>query len=267
MQPHDDKLTAVSDWFSREAPTYQHSRVFRECGSRLSEFAAIEAGERVLDVGTGSGAVLFPAAAAAGETGAVVGIDLAEPMLATARAEARRREILNVELHQMNAEQLSFPDQTFDVVVSGFVLSFIPDLTLALAEVRRVLRDGGRLGVSVWAAPSDVAGRIRALRDELIELPPIPSSQTFRSEEALTARLEEAGFRVVRASTERVTTEFADENDWWTMERAFWGSDGLPAELTARFKQGVFEIMRSGRNEGEPLQDPRVAIFVTAEKS
>jgi ubiquinone/menaquinone biosynthesis C-methylase UbiE len=113
------------------------------------DVAGINAGARVLDIASGRGAVLFPAAERVGADGEVLGIDLADAMvIATNEAAARRG--LKARLSVMDAEELTFPDESFDFVTCGFGIMFFPDQDRALAQMRRVLKPGGCLAVSTW---------------------------------------------------------------------------------------------------------------------
>lgn len=121
---------------------------------RLTAMADISAGQRVLDIGTGTGVVALEAAKAAGDRGKCIGIDLSEKMLAVARASARRENLAEqIEFRTMDAESLQFETASFDVVVSLFALLHFPDPTLALKEMFRVLKPGGALVVAVGSAP------------------------------------------------------------------------------------------------------------------
>src|SRR5688500_2176491 len=83
-------------------------------GRRLVEGVGVSAGDAVLDVATGRGAVLFPAAERVGPGGSVVGIDLAVGMVERTRAEIERRGVANASVRQMDAERLDFADGSFD---------------------------------------------------------------------------------------------------------------------------------------------------------
>src|SRR5687767_3132125 len=136
---------------------------FAHFGSRLVVLAGIEPGQRVLDVATGRGAVLFPAAERVGEGGEATGIDLAEGMVQATNEEAARRG-LAARTRVMDAEDLDFPEAAFDRVFCGFGIMFFPNLHRALAEFRRVLKPSGRLGVSTWRV-TDTEDLIAVLRD------------------------------------------------------------------------------------------------------
>jgi arsenite methyltransferase len=109
---------------------------------------ALEAGERVLDVGSGAGTDSLVAAQMVGAEGHVTGIDMTPEMLARARRAAAEMELDNVEFVEAEAEQLPFPDGRFDVVLSNGVIDLIPDKDAVFSELFRVLRPGGRIQVA-----------------------------------------------------------------------------------------------------------------------
>jgi ubiquinone/menaquinone biosynthesis C-methylase UbiE len=115
----------------------------------LVERAAVAPGERVLDVACGTGVVTRAAAERAGSGGHVAGIDLNPGMIAVARSLPPAAGAA-IEWHEASALALPFTASSFDVVLCQQGLQFFPDKALALREMRRVLRPGGRLALSVW---------------------------------------------------------------------------------------------------------------------
>lgn len=105
----------------------------------------LEPGEHVLDVGCGAGTDTLVAAMMVAPTGSVTGIDMTPEMLARARASAEQLGVGNVTLVESEAEQLPFPNETFDVVISNGVIDLIPDKEAVFSELYRVLRPGGRI--------------------------------------------------------------------------------------------------------------------------
>jgi len=138
--------------FSRGAATYDQvgPLFFSHFGRRLVELAQIPEGASVLDIATGRGAVLFPAAEAVGPQGHVTGIDLSKDMVKETGREIERRNIKNVQVQVMDAEHLDVPGESFDVVFCSFAIFFFPQLERAVLEMKRVLKPGGRVAVSTW---------------------------------------------------------------------------------------------------------------------
>lgn len=111
-------------------------------------------GERVLDVACGTGLVTFSAARAVGPEGRVLGVDISDQMVDAGRRRAREHGLSNVEFARMDAETLTLPDATFDVVLCALGLMYVPDPGQAALEALRVLRPGGRVGFAVWGERS-----------------------------------------------------------------------------------------------------------------
>ena len=112
------------------------------------QLGRLAAGERVLDLGSGAGTDSLVAAQMVGERGRVTGVDMTPQMLAKARAAAAEMSASNVEFVESEAEQLPFPDGSFDVVVSNGVIDLIPDKDAVFAEIFRVLVPGGRMQIA-----------------------------------------------------------------------------------------------------------------------
>jgi arsenite methyltransferase len=112
------------------------------------ELGRLAPGERVLDLGSGAGTDSLIAAQMVGAQGRVTGIDMTPEMLAKARAAAAEMGVSNVEFVESEAEQLPFPDESFDVVISNGVIDLVPDKDAVFAEIFRVLNPGGRIQIA-----------------------------------------------------------------------------------------------------------------------
>jgi len=237
--------------FNRIAPEYDVAGpgCFAHYGRRLVEVVGVEAGQRVLDVATGRGAVLVPAAERVGATGEVVGIDLAEGMVDAANAEVARRG-LAVTVRVMDAERLDFPDASFDRVLCGFGVMFFPELSRALAEFRRVLKPGGRLGVSTWRVGQ--AAELGAVLAQMGIAGAGGDIAAFQDPAALERVLVEAGFVDVHVRDDPTVFRYADIEDYWQTARGTgmrrW-IDQLDAAQTERARTMFGERVRPHSRE------------------
>ena len=108
----------------------------------------LASGERVLDLGSGAGTDSLVAAQMVGEQGRVTGIDMTPQMLVKARAAAAEMRLEQVEFVEGEAEQLPFPDHSFEVIISNGVIDLIPDKDAVFAQLFRVLAPGGRMQIA-----------------------------------------------------------------------------------------------------------------------
>jgi SAM-dependent methyltransferase len=223
----------------------------------------VEPDRRWLDVGCGTGmltrAVLELAAPAE-----VVGIDPSEGFLAHARSrttDARAR------FQTADALALPFEDESFDAVVSGLVLNFIPDAAAGVREMRRVSRPGGTIAAYVW----DYADKMQMLRyfwDAALSLDPAAHAQdegprfNVCRPGGLRAVLEDAGLRDVDDRAIDAPTVFADFDDYWT---PFLGQQGPAPAYVASLDEERRVALRERLRETLPTeQDGSIRLFARA---
>lgn len=177
----------------------------------LVELTALSRGERVLDLACGTGVVARRALERLGNTGSVVGVDINEGMLAVARVAAP-----GCEWHEASAEELPFPDETFDVALCQLGLQFFSDKPRAMRELRRVLVPGGRVFVNV---PGPTRGLFAELEDALARHLGPESAGFVRAVFSLqTTELQDvlcgAGFDQVKARSDIVTLRLPAPDDF-----------------------------------------------------
>ena len=169
----------------------------------LVELAAPPAGARVLDVGCGTGIVARTAAASVGAGGWIAAVDSDPAMVAVAR-EVSAGDSVSIQWQGGDALDLPFDDAVFDVVFCQQALQFLDDPGAALAEMRRVLRHGGRVAIDTWRGvrPGPAAAALGAALAR--HLGPEPADEldapcAFGTPEALSAAVSAAGFAVDHA--------------------------------------------------------------------
>ena len=176
----------------------------------LLDAARLGAGTRVLDLACGPGLV----AAAAAERGALpVGLDFSAAMIALARADHP-----GLPFEECDAEALPFADASFDAVVANFGLHHVPDPVQALCEARRVLRPGGSVAFTSWAAPAEnLAWKLLfeaiAAHGEMSAAKAPPPGGSLRQPEDLLRILDGAGFTQTRARGVQREWRFAAAGD------------------------------------------------------
>ncbi|MFI1169759.1 class I SAM-dependent methyltransferase [Streptomyces sp. NPDC020801] len=273
----------VTTTFDKAAASYDRLGVafFTPMGRRLVERAAPRPGERVLDVGCGRGACLFPAAALVGPTGHVTGIDIAPAMIEEAGREAATSGVDNVELLVMDAEFPALPHRSFDVVTGSYSLIFLPDARAALPRYADLLTDTGRIAFTSPVFDDDTFPFLPPVFTDLIprslldNLPPQwqPSKiqRRFNSwlaqESELRESLQRAGFTGVDIVDEPVDMAAPSGEVWvdWSHTqgmRLLW--DHLPAPDSRRLRERLVAAL-DGMREGEgPLTIPTPVRYVTA---
>lgn len=243
----DGPKSNIVGLYNRVAPLYGQvgPDFFAHAGQQLVERIGITEGAQVLDVGVGRGANLFPAAGKVGPHGHVTGIDLAEQMLLETQAEVDRRHISNVTLLQMDAEQLTFPTASFDDVLCGFALFLFPLVEQALSGFFRVLRPGGKLGITV-ARDSDAltqwyGERLTEYSDQYHF--PLNAGGGNVDYAEIPAYLVRTGFVNVQDLQEQADFVYADAQQWWDTKWTHgtrYSLEHMPPEALAQFKAEVF---------------------------
>lgn len=164
--------------------------------ARVIDMLCPRPGEHILDIGVGPGLLAHDLALMVGDTGRLVGLDMAKPMLTMART--RLAAMPWAECVEGEATKLAFPDASFDAVVTTQVFEYVADLPRALVAAHRVLKPGGRILILdtdwrsiVWhSSDADCMERVLRCWDDHLADPHLPAT--------LGASLRRAGFKVAR---------------------------------------------------------------------
>lgn len=227
----------------RESAKYwsQHSetihQMFVPLTRALIERAGIQQGQKVLDVAGGAGEPSLTIAGLVGPEGSVTFTDGVAQMVETARARAQQRGLSNIQFQQTVAESLPFPDESFDVVVSRLGVMLFADPDMAIREMLRVLKPGGRLAFAVWGK-SDInpfCYLVTRVMDQHVKSPAAdpdaPSAFRFAEPGKLTSVMKQAG--AINVEEDMVTFDIEapiSPRQFWTMRSQT--SDTLREKLT-----------------------------------
>ena len=187
-------------------------------GETLCEAVDIEAGERVLDVAAGNGNATLAAARRGAE---VTASDYVPALLADARARAAANG-LTIETREADAEALPFGDSAFDAVLSVFGVMFTPNQERAAAELVRVCRSGGRVGVASWA-PDSFIGQMFKIVGRYAPPPAGVRSPLEWGDASRLADLFGAGVRSVDTQRREFVFRYRSAEHWLDTFRTYYG--------------------------------------------
>ena len=200
--------------WDRISPIY-----LREVDNRFTEVvdgvirrAALQPGQRVLDLGTGTGSIAVRAASLVTPGGNVTAVDISPEMLGLARQRAAGLGLSNITFLEGRAEEIPARSDEYDVALASLSLMYVIDRSTAAREIGRVLRPGGRLVAAVWSGPeqADIV-LFQQIAGGFASKPPVPGvgPGALADPGEFLVQLERAG---IRASVKSETTGFAFDN-------------------------------------------------------
>ncbi len=250
VQPYQE---VINRW-SSSAPFWEKHReiirqMFAPVTQALVEHAQIGSQHAVLDIATGPGEPALSVAALVGPKGEVFGVDPIPEMVAAARRAAARLELKNVQFEVAFADQLPFPADTFDAVISRFGVMFFPSPLDAVREMLRVLKPERKLALAVWhfAERNPFHYSLSRVIDQYVPSPPpapdAPDAFRFATPGKLREVLDEAG---AVAPDERLL-QFdiqapISAEDFWALRLEM--SDTLREKLNTLSREQVAEVKR-----------------------
>lgn len=266
----DDRTHVGLTWqtgvWDRIAPTYTH-RVdprFAPVIDHVVARAQLQPGQRIIDLGTGTGAVALRAAPLVAPDGSVVAVDPSTEMLAAACGEARRIGAEAITFAQGSAEAIPADDGSCDAVLASLSMMYVIDRALAAREIARVLRPGGRFIAAVWAGPgeNDLV-RLQQMVAGYGPAPPVSGVGPGALADA-TPFLEQLAAAGIAAHVERKTlgfdcADFADGWEWTGQTSAL-----LTPERLREAKEALFAAMWP-HGDG-PRHFRTVTQFIVAER-
>ncbi len=301
----DDEVFKLRDASSYDPVVLEFDRWTMRFTAPLAEklvsLAGLQAGQEVLDVGTGTGIVAFAAAPRVQPRGRILGVDLSHAMLDTAAAKARQVGLTNIHFQQMDAEKLQLRDASFHAVLSLYALLHFPHPDVALREMFRVLRPGGILVIAVGSGPPLTpagivhrAGRAPDLlhqrRGRLLLAPQFldslvdkylpghaePEETSLAAENRNRTRsvprlVRAAGFTAVRTCWEGRADCIQNATDFWDLQRTYSSISrkrlaSAPPETAERLKRDFFDQCRRVQDRGGRLMRHHAAFYVIAHR-
>ena len=200
----------IEYWNATAGPVWvqfqeQLDRQIEPLGLEAIRTLAPAPGERVMDIGCGCGQSTMELAARVGPSGAVIGIDISEPMLAVARGRPAPAASPPPSFRQADAQAEDLGQGAFDAAFSRFGVMFFADPVAAFANIRRALKPGGRLGFVCWRPLLENSWMLEPMLAALPYLPPLPPPDptapgpfAFADAERVRGILAGAGFSAVR---------------------------------------------------------------------
>jgi enediyne biosynthesis protein CalE5 len=248
----------------------------RACGLTEAMLAAVSPGDRVLELACGPGGLGVAAAPVVGPTGEVVLTDVVPAMASIAAERAAAAGLGNVSARTLDLEDIAEPDGSYDVVLCREGLMFAAEPARAVAEIVRVVRPGGRVGISVWGARdrNPWLGLVFDAASEQLgtPVPPpgMPGPFAIAGDGQLRALMVEAGLAEVAVREVAVPLATASFEEWWGRTSSLAGPlSALLASLPPDAGRAVQERARQAAARYEApdgLRFPGVALLATGRR-
>jgi len=248
-----------------------------ETTERLLALSGLRPGERALELACGPGGLGLAAARRVGPEGEVVLSDVAGAMTAVAAARAGALGLTNVSFCDLDLERIEQPDDSYDVVLCREGLMFALDPAGALAEIRRVLRTGGRVALAVWGPRERnpwlglVLDAASAQIGAPVPPPGIPGPFALGDADALGGLLSGAGFADVRVSELAVPLRAGSFDEWWARTSELAGPlaailASMPDEARLALAERARDLTAAYRTPDGALQFPGVTLLATGRR-
>lgn len=233
----------------------QMGRWSRQLAPLFVEFVGIRPGDRVLDVGCGTGS-LASTIASTTQAGEVVGIDPSEGFIAFARAHHQHGHLC---FEVGDGCALPYPDASFDCCLSLLAVNHIPDAPRAAREMRRVGKAGAMLGAAMWDGTggnefNDIMWTVAETLDVSVKRPS-ESSKSYSSPEALSGLLQQAGLQDIEVKALTIDCQMQNFAEFWGKYEEGQGPGGhyvrgLSAQQRSTLTDRLFATLLAGRPDG-----------------
>ena len=238
----------------------------------LVDLLDVQEGERVFDIGTGGGSVLYPLARKVGASGRVIGSELCDHFAKATATEIKRCKIKNAEVHFMDARITEFDDDSFDCITAGFIgwddyfdfekLEYKKPDNL-MSAVRRLVKPGGKFGVSTWLLQEDLDWMYEFLKSHSIDS---RRNYSIENQEGWKVILLRSGFHNIRFFNRPVTYSYHSIDHWWDEMMDYnWLRSGDDSEIISdSIKKEAFSSVEDRLTNDGKVPFRRDALLVTA---
>lgn len=245
-------------------------------GNRLVELSSISSRAKVLDIGMGRGASLFPTIDKVGKDGYVIGIDSSAVMVTETYKDILDRNICNAEVKNMNAQYLDFEVDSFDNVICGFGIGYLLLSEDKLNVILRLLKNGGQAGFSIWGVQED-----QKWLTEIINkyFPTVKQNKNnrqsdipkFDTVEDILKIFNDLGLKKIKVHEENSNVIYKDKEEWWqemwtnAVRGIFEQIEDLGCDVFEEFKKDIFKGLEKF-NRGNGLYFNMSVIYAFGEK-
>ena len=253
------------------------TRMFAPITTGLIEEARIGVGHNVLDIGGGSGEPSLTISGIVGPTGSVMYTDPAAGMVESAQAEAGRRGLTNIQFRQCSANDLPFPDKTFDLAVGRLSAVFFVDPVRGIREALRVVRNDGCVSFAVWGLEeaNPFFSTVNDVFDRFVEVstqdPDAPDAFRFAPPGKLAGILKDAGAEIIieRQLDFQIEAAMSFEQFWRLRTEMSESLRAKMAGLTPGKIEAIKQAVADGAEEYFPsgkMNFPAEALIVSGRK-
>ena len=276
-----DKKSYVSNIFTRPLDTYDEDdpKVFAYFGRKLADFSPVSHDMNILDIGTGIGSVFYPILEELSHRGCLIGIDISDSLVDQVNTELLAYKIQNAVVINMNADNLEFHDDFFDLITCGLNIFFFDNITRVFAEIRRVLKETGYLTFTSWLK---INNNQFDWYEEILQkyMPPntykevknteleIYKSKDFFTPNDIEKVLLKNDFKIIRLATQEKTFFYSSAQTFWN-KLWFIGEkeklESIPKDKLEACKKEIFEKFNSLQGQNGFEFKLRV-IYVSCQK-
>jgi len=206
MRPELQKRVQRYGW-DRASKYYENSwqEQLKPAHEALLKIANVKSGENIIDIAAGTGLISFLLANIIGESGKVIATDISDEMVTIGNETIKSIEAKNIRFERMDAEDINYNDNIFDVATCALGLMYFPDPDASLTEIYRVLKPGGRAVVAVWGSRKNCGwSGVFPIVDERVKTDVCPMFFNLGENDTLKYPFEKAGFKNI--SIKRIET-------------------------------------------------------------